>query len=91
MSGADAPSEERAFPVHSYRKYQGAPRYIRWSALNEQWARRIHDQSLEELAERGGLCPSEIVGNIKRLTFAQICAYNTAMAVNEILSLEFKP
>lgn len=40
--------------------------YVDWDCLNEDWALMIHGQTLERLAERGGLSPKEIVLNVER-------------------------
>jgi hypothetical protein len=52
---------ERLFPV--LQAPDGCPRAIPWRLLapHEEQAQRNHYQSLERLAERGGLCPSEMV------------------------------
>jgi hypothetical protein len=44
----------------------GCPEFIRWDALNEGWAYQNHDQTLQRLAQRGGLDPTEIVANIEK-------------------------
>jgi hypothetical protein len=53
---------ERMFPVlrgGDWKEYDslGCPRQVPWSILapHEGWAQRNHGQSLERLAERGGL------------------------------------
>src|SRR5208337_3842932 len=45
----------------------GCPEDVPWSLLapHEAQARRNHDQTLARLAERGGLCPSEMVDVIE--------------------------
>lgn len=87
------PSKERAFPVHSYREYPGAPRYIRWSALSEEQAQRNHSQSLDRLAQRGGLSPEEIVFNVerRRLDWRQMKAITPAEWAEKIKPLEYTP
>lgn len=42
------------------------PKFIRWSALNEEWALFNHGQTLTRLNERGGLSPCEALANIER-------------------------
>lgn len=60
-------SEHRAFPVITPERWgDECPRFIRWDALNEEWAQNNHGQSLERLAERGGLDPTEIVANMDK-------------------------
>lgn len=68
MNRSDAPSE---FPVlwpykrteeHEWEK-AGCPRNVPWAMLAPyEWqAKRHHDQTLQRLAERGGLSPCEMV------------------------------
>lgn len=47
----------------------GCAKWVRQDALDEEWAMRIHGQTLERLAQRHGLCPVEIMMNVKRLKF----------------------
>lgn len=51
------------------RKLKGIPDTVPFSILSEDWAQRIHNQSLERLNERGGMCAAEICINIKRLQY----------------------
>ena len=53
---------ERRFPVLGLLKGDSCPSSISWERIapHEDWALRNHDQSLERLAERGGLDPVEI-------------------------------
>lgn len=44
----------------------GCPAFIRWDVLNDGWAYQNHSQTLERLAQRGGLSPCEAVANIER-------------------------
>lgn len=52
--------------------------------LNEDWAINIHGQSLAKLNARGGMSPSEIIGNIKKLKSKEISSYSEKDAVFEI-------
>ena len=45
---------------------EGCAKYIDVSKLDREWAMRIHSQSLETLASRGGLSPKEIKLNLER-------------------------
>jgi hypothetical protein len=68
-------SSPERFPVlWSHRREEcaawermGCPRTVPWSLLapHEAQAKRNHDQTLKRLAERGGLCPSEMVNVIE--------------------------
>lgn len=59
---------DRRFPVlmddRERRAHPAAPQDVPWAFLDrhEYWASRNHcGQTLRRLAERGGLCPSEMV------------------------------
>lgn len=43
-----------------------APKFIRWDALNEDWAQKNHDQDLATLDRRGGLSACEALAIIER-------------------------
>lgn len=67
-------SEERRFPVHGHSRerlmrqgVRDCPRDVPWSLLapHEAQAVRNHDQTLQRLAERGGLSPAEMVAVIE--------------------------
>lgn len=74
----------RPFPVLMHydelKRNPDCPRSVPWSRLVpfEGWAKRNHDQSLETLARRGGLDPSEIRCIVEQrglrelLTFSQV-------------------
>jgi hypothetical protein len=47
-------------------KGRGLPKLIQWDSLNEEWAALNHGQSLDELARRGGLDPTEAAAIIQR-------------------------
>lgn len=52
--------------TRTYMPILGTPLAIRMDMLNEQWAQNNHGQSLDRLAERGGLAPSETLAIIER-------------------------
>ena len=63
--------KEKRFPVignHSEVKF------VKWSELSDRMAQSNHSQSLKRLAERGGLCPKEIVGNIEGIGWSGLSA-----------------
>lgn len=67
--------ENDKFPVlYSGRrpKKDGFPDYVKWSELSEEQAQKNHAQSLTRLAERGGLSPSEIVGNVEGIGWGEL-------------------
>jgi len=55
------------FPVLGGR--DGDPKAVQWGRLSNEWALKLHGQSLERLAERGGLSPLEIWWNVHHLPF----------------------
>ncbi len=55
------------FPILNYSDYKNCPKYVRWDKLDNEWAIRVHDQTLNRLSDRGGLDPLEIVFNIEKL------------------------
>jgi hypothetical protein len=57
--------------MYSYdrREHPDCPLEIPMSWFNEDWAQRIHSQSLARLNERGGLHPREMLTNINRVQF----------------------
>lgn len=69
--GTPPDAAERRFPVLYSRgerdALSGAPTTVPWSLLagHEEQASRNHDQSLERLAERGGLDPVEMLAVIE--------------------------
>lgn len=78
---------KEAFPVLGAHKYAGCPAQVRKSELNEDWAQKIHGQTLGQLARRGGLSPAEILVNIERRpysAFGQITAQAALEAVFRI-------
>jgi hypothetical protein len=60
------------------------PTSIPMSILNEEWADKIHGQSLKELASRGGLCAQEAVGNINKLSGLQIVKMSLEDALEQL-------
>lgn len=56
------------------RDYKGTvcPTEVPDSMLCEQWAYKIHGQTLHRLNERGGMGVNEILANIKKLPYSQI-------------------
>lgn len=76
----------KSFPVLHAKG--DCPKFVRWDALNEEWAQINHGQSLETLASRGGLDPTEIVANIERRRWSSI-SYSSA--VESIKPLAVQP
>ena len=67
--------EDNKFPVlHHYRREpgDGMPDFVRWDKLSEDQAYIAHGQTLDRLAERGGLSPRYILANIESKPFREI-------------------
>lgn len=72
MSSEAEKSSRRAFPIlaqsdqKEYRKI-GMPRFVPWDFLepHAEWAKINHDQTLERLAERGGLGADEMLAIVE--------------------------
>jgi hypothetical protein len=64
-------TEEKRFPVLQEvvesKRVEGMPRSVKWSALDDRQAQLNHSQTLERLAERGGLSPVEMMCNVSRI------------------------
>lgn len=45
---------------------------IHFAALNEEWAQRNHNQSLQRLAARGGLAPEEALAILELRNFRTV-------------------
>ena len=70
----------RLFPVLNPPK--GCALYVPWDKLDEKWALHVHSQTLKRLAERGGLCPAEIYGNIHKLEWRDLSRVYVGKAVD---------
>lgn len=57
-----------SFPVLQ----SGKKIYVDAMCLDNEWARKLHGQSIYELAGRGGLSPKEIVLNIERRPLSDV-------------------
>lgn len=64
LAALEKAADKRRFPVHSdtRRRYPHCPKSVPWSfvASHERQAQANHDQTLERLAERGGLGATEM-------------------------------
>lgn len=61
--------QRKGFPILRawyYSSRREVPKFVDWSVLSIEQAQINHGQTLERLAERGGLAPDEIVANIER-------------------------
>jgi hypothetical protein len=61
--------------LHSWErrkcKYPDFPEVLPDSWFNEEWAEKVHTQSLEHLNSRGGLGPEEMIMNMERLSIEE--------------------
>lgn len=68
-------------------KFKDAPTSIPNELLNEDWAQKIHSQTLQRLNERGGMGVNEIMINIKRLSYQDYNTLDTQKSIDEINAL----
>ena len=76
--------KDNKFPVlfgRSKNEDNEFPEYVRWSELSERWAQKNHGQTLTRLAERGGLSPCEIVGNVNRIEWINLSSITESQKV----------
>lgn len=70
------PADARRFPIHSQdrRLIEGCPKSIPWSAIepHREQAMKNHSQTLERLAERGGLGLDELYAVMHSLTYRAV-------------------
>ncbi len=78
----------RLFPV--LRAPAGCAAFVRWDALDDRHAQRVHGQSLADLADRGGLSASEIVINVRRLKWTDPVDLTEAIAVTNSIAPNVK-
>lgn len=67
-------------PWEHSKSYTG-PTEIPFQLLDRDHAMRVHAQTLERLAERGGMSPSELVGNILRLRWNEFPEFAAAVEI----------
>ncbi len=62
-----------SMPMHSYdaliKKFPDCPKEVPFELLDEHQAKSNHSQTLQRLAERGGLYPSEMIAVIAKRKF----------------------
>jgi hypothetical protein len=73
------------FDYKERKQYPDFPEEFPDSWFNEEWAQKIHSQSLSHLNSRGGLSAQEMVMNIERLTIRQFEQITLDMAVRYLL------
>jgi hypothetical protein len=78
--------QRKAFPVlipWYYSERRKVPKFVDWSVLDGKQAQINHGQTLERLAERGGLAPDEIVANIERRRWRPMEIEDALTAIKE--------
>ena len=89
-------TEERRFPILAGTRRAldelarlGCPRTVPWSfvAPHEGQALANHAQSLERLAQRGGLTPSELVAVVRGEELRAVLARSDEVAIPMLLEL----
>ena len=64
------------------RKHPDWPKSIPMSLLNEEWSDRNHSQTLNRLAERGGLAPCEALAIMDKRRWQQM---DESAAIDELV------
>lgn len=65
------------------KQFPDFPEELPDELFNEDWAQKVHLQSLKRLNERGGLSPIEMLVNIRKLSLQIIYReFTTEMAIN---------
>jgi len=61
----------KTFPVLNHENYANCPPSIPWSLIepHAKQAEKVHSQTLDELARRGGLAPDELVAVLSDKNF----------------------
>jgi len=67
--------------MDDYGKLKNCPKEISDDLLDEDWAQRIHSQTLKRLNERGGLSPLEIYINVNKLPYQTVYNFTETEAV----------
>lgn len=78
-------NRSNSFPV--LNAPTGCARAVKISELDRFWILKIHGQSLERMAERGGLTPKEIMLNRRREPLMAIYGYSESDAVGIVNSI----
>lgn len=80
----------KRFPIHSWDEYDDCPRSVPWAAVEpaRSTAMKNHGQTLERLAERGGLSPKELVCALDGLKLRSVPALRIEECVRRVRELE---
>ncbi len=77
--------EDNRFPVLDRK---GDKRWVKWSELSDKMAMDNHSQTLKRLAERGGLCARELVGNIEGIGWSDLMSITEEHAEEVVKRIE---
>jgi hypothetical protein len=69
------------------KNYPDFPQEFPDSWFNEEWAWKIHGQTLQHLNQRGGLGPEEMIMNIERLSLKECRQLTLDDAVKKLLKM----
>lgn len=75
--------DQPAFPVLSKDKLVLSS--VPWEILNDQWARNNHGQTLQRLADRGGLSFSEMAAIIEKREWCDMTQANALTVINNAI------
>lgn len=78
----------RPFPV--YDAPEGCPASVTWSSLNLDHAERVHSSTLVRLAQRGGMTPIEIFGNVRRIPAREYGRIKLAEALDLVKRIAYE-
>lgn len=84
---------ERLFPIlYTYeekQRFPSWPRTVPWAAVEEhaEQANRNHGQTVQRLAERGGLAPSELLAVLEDRRWSHVASAVALVKIAELLGL----
>lgn len=81
----------KTFPVLNYDQYKGAPSSVPWDLveIGREQAQKNHYQTLERLAERGGLSPCEMIAVIENRPWKSMTAADAVDHLNRAITTFF--
>jgi hypothetical protein len=75
------------FNFKEEKLYSDFPKSLPDDLFNEEWAQKIHGQTLKRLNERGGLGIIEMIVNIKKLPYCVFKNYDVNIAIKELTEI----
>lgn len=67
-----------------WKQFPHCPKEIPMDILDEEWAYKLHHQTLKRLNERGGLHPQEMILNIEKRAWSY--KIDTELAIDVLIS-----